>query len=141
MTIAAAAIYVAALAAIAVVDVRERRVPNRIVLPAAAVVLVLHTLGDPSWEWALGAAGGFVALLVPALVYPAGLGMGDVKLMLLLGAMLGRAVLPALLVGLLAAALPSLVLILRGRRGATLPLAPFLAFGGVVALPLVPLTG
>jgi leader peptidase (prepilin peptidase)/N-methyltransferase len=137
LTYAAAAVYVAALLVISVVDVRERRVPNRIVLPAAAIVLALRTIGDPSPEWALAALGAFAFLLVPALVYPAGLGMGDVKLMLLLGAMLGRDVLLALLVGFAAAALPSLVLLLGGRRRTTLPMAPFLALGGVVALPLV----
>jgi leader peptidase (prepilin peptidase) / N-methyltransferase len=137
LTYAAAAIYVAALLAISVVDVRERRVPNRIVLPAAAIVLALRTIGDPSPEWALAALGAFAFLLVPALVYPAGLGMGDVKLMLLLGAMLGRDVVTALVVGLAAAAIPSLVLLIMGRRRATFPLAPFLSLGGLVALPLV----
>ena len=137
MTIAAAALYVVALLAIAVVDLRERRVPNRVVLPAAAAVLALHTIGDPSPEWALAAAIAFVGLLVPALISPAGLGMGDAKLALLLGAMLGRDVLLALLVGFAAAAVPSAVLIATGRRRATLPLAPFLALGGIAALPLV----
>lgn len=137
MTIAAAAVFAAALLAIGAVDLRERRVPNRIVLPAAAAVLVLHTLGDRSWEWALGALIAFAGLLIPALVFPAGLGMGDVKLALLLGAMLGRNTLFALVVGFALAALPSLVLLLRGRRRATLPLAPFLAIGGLVSLPFV----
>jgi leader peptidase (prepilin peptidase)/N-methyltransferase len=137
VTTAAAVVFVAALVAIAFVDLRERRVPNRIVLPAAALVLVLHTIGDPSWEWAAAAAIAFVVLVLPALVYPAGLGMGDAKLMLLLGAMLGRDVLIALVVGFAAAAIPSLALLLRGRRRATLPLAPFLGLGGLVALPLV----
>ena len=137
MTVAAAAVFVAALLAIAWVDVRERRVPNRIVLPAAAVVLALHTLGDPSLEWTIAALAAFAFLLVPALVYPAGLGMGDVKLMLLLGAMLGEEVLVAVLVGFVAAAVPSIVLLLLGRRGTTIAFAPYLALGGLVALPLV----
>jgi leader peptidase (prepilin peptidase)/N-methyltransferase len=137
VTIAAATVYVAALLAISWVDLRERRVPNRIVLPAAAVVLALHTAGDPTPAWALAAAAAFAFLLVPALAYPAGLGMGDVKLMLLLGAMLGRETLLALIVGFAAAAVPALVLLLAGRRGTTLPLAPFLALGGLAALPFV----
>jgi leader peptidase (prepilin peptidase)/N-methyltransferase len=137
MTTAAAAVFVVALAGIVVYDLRERRVPNAIVLPAAVLVLVLHSLGDRSWEWIVAALIAFVALLIPAVVYPAGLGMGDVKLALLLGAMLGRNVLLALLIGFAAAAVPSLALILLGRRKATLPLAPFLALGGTVALPLV----
>jgi leader peptidase (prepilin peptidase)/N-methyltransferase len=137
VTVAAAAVFVAAILAIAAVDLRERRVPNRIVLPAAAAVLVLHTLGNRSPEWAIAAAAAFAGMLVPALVYPAGLGMGDVKLALLLGAMLGRDVLIALLIGFAAAAVPSLVLVVTGRRRATIPLAPFLGLGGLVALPLV----
>ena len=136
MTAAATAVFVAALLAIAWVDIRERRVPNRIVLPAAAIVLVLHTLGDPTPEWAIAALAAFGFLLVPALLYPAGLGIGDVKLMLLLGAMLGRDVLTALVLGLAAAAIPSLALLVAGRRRATLPLAPFLALGGLVALAI-----
>ena len=75
---AAAAVYCAALAAISVVDVRERRVPNRIVLPAAAVVLALVTAAEPSPEWALAGLAAAAFLLVPALIKPEGLGMGDV---------------------------------------------------------------
>jgi leader peptidase (prepilin peptidase)/N-methyltransferase len=136
VTVAAAVVYVGALLAIAWVDLRERRVPNRIVLPAAAVVLALRTIADPSPEWALAAAAAFAFLLVPALVYPAGLGMGDVKLMLLLGSMLGRDVLAALVVGLAAAALFSLALLVTGRRRTAFPLAPFLALGGLAGLAL-----
>jgi leader peptidase (prepilin peptidase)/N-methyltransferase len=134
---AAAAVYVAALLAISYIDVRERRVPNRIVLPAAAIVLALRTIGDPSPEWAIAALAAAAFLLVPAVIYPAGLGMGDVKLMLLLGAMLGRDVVTALVVGLAAAAIPSLVLLIMGRRRTTFPLAPFLALGGLLGLALV----
>lgn len=137
MTDAAAGVFVAALLGIAVVDLRERRVPNRIVLPAAALVLALHTAADPTWEWAAAAAAAFAALLVAALAVPGGLGMGDVKLCLLLGAMLGRDVLLALVIGFGLAALPSLVLLVTGHRRATLPLAPFLAAGGIAALPFV----
>lgn len=136
MTWAAVAVYCAALAAISVVDVLERRVPNRIVLPAAVAVLALVTAADPSPEWALAglAAAGF--LLVPALIKPEGLGMGDVKLALLLGFMLGRYVAAALAAGLVLSSLYGLALLATRGRGATMPLAPFLAAGGVAALAL-----
>jgi leader peptidase (prepilin peptidase)/N-methyltransferase len=65
------------------------------------------------------------------------MGMGDVKLALLLGAMLGRTVPIALMLGMLAALLPSIVLVARHgskARKMGIPLAPFLALGGVVAL-------
>ena len=89
----------AVLVAVTVTDLERRIIPNRIVLPALAVALVVQTLRDPGVEWLLAAlaAGGF--FLVLALVYPAGLGMGDVKLAAFLGAWLGRDVLIALVVG------------------------------------------
>ena len=105
------------LVAVTVTDLERRIIPNRIVLPALAVALVVQTLRDPGVEWLLAAlaAGGF--FLVLALVYPAGLGMGDVKLAAFLGAWLGRDVLVALFVGsLLGAAMAIAVL---GRRGAS----------------------
>ncbi len=75
--------------------------PNRIVLPALAVALVVQTIRDPSVEWLLAALGAGGFFLVLALVYPAGLGMGDVKLAAFLGAWLGWDVAVALFVGTL----------------------------------------
>jgi leader peptidase (prepilin peptidase)/N-methyltransferase len=77
------------------------------------------------------------ATLLLALVYPAGLGMGDVKLTLLLGAALGGAVLPALLMGTLAGGLAGLVLLARhGRRARNraIPYGPFLGFGAIATM-------
>jgi leader peptidase (prepilin peptidase)/N-methyltransferase len=125
------------LVTLSAIDLEHRIVPNRIVLPAAAVVLAAQTLIDPSLEWVLGALGASLFLLVAALIYPAGLGMGDVKLALLLGAMLGRSVSLALMIGFLAALVPSLVLFARHgsrARKMAIPLVPFLAFGALVAL-------
>lgn len=132
-----AAFFCAALVAVSATDFEHRIVPNRIVLPAAVLVLAAQSALHPSPEWALGALGASGFLFVAALVYPAGMGMGDVKLALLLGAMLGRSVTVALMVGMLAALLPSLVLLARHgsrARKMAIPFAPFLAFGGVVAL-------
>jgi leader peptidase (prepilin peptidase) / N-methyltransferase len=133
------AFFAAVLVVLSVIDLRTRRLPNRIVLPAAALVLAAQIAISPdrALEWTLGAAGAFTFLLVAALVNPAGLGMGDVKLALLLGAALGWAVAPALFIGLAAAALAGVVLIARGgwaARKTAVPLGPFLALGGLVAL-------
>jgi leader peptidase (prepilin peptidase) / N-methyltransferase len=127
----------AVVVAVTVTDLERRIVPNRIVLPALAVALVVQTLRDPSVEWLLAAlgAGGFFLLL--ALVYPAGLGMGDVKLAAFLGAWLGRDVAVALVVGSLLGALwAGAVLLRQGASGrkATLPYVPALAVGAVVGL-------
>ena len=132
-----AAAWCAVLVAISAIDLEHRIVPNRIVLPAAAAVLVARTLIDPSPEWLLGALGAFAFLLAAALVYPAGMGMGDVKLALLLGAMLGRDVGVGLMAGMVAAMVPSVVLLARhggAARKMGIPFAPFLAIGAVLAL-------
>jgi leader peptidase (prepilin peptidase)/N-methyltransferase len=132
-----AAFACAVLVAISAIDLEHRIVPNRIVLPAAAIVLVAQTALEPSPEWALGALGAAGFLFVAALFYPAGMGMGDVKLALLLGALLGRLVPVALMVGMVAALVPSVVLLARhgsAARKMGIPFAPFLAFGAVVAL-------
>jgi leader peptidase (prepilin peptidase)/N-methyltransferase len=134
---ALASFFVIVLVTLSAADLRYRLVPNRIVIPAAAVVLVAHTAIDPSPEWLLGALGASTFLLAAALAYPKGLGMGDVKVALLLGAMLGRNVALALMIGFLAALVPSLVLFARhgsSARKMAIPLVPFLAIGGVVAL-------
>lgn len=134
---ALASFFCIVLVTLSAADLRYRLVPNRIVLPAAAIVLVAHTAIDPSVEWVLAALGASAFLLVAALVHPKGLGMGDVKLALLLGAMLGVDVVIALMVGFLAALVPSLVLLLRHgsrARKMAIPLVPFLALGAVVAL-------
>jgi leader peptidase (prepilin peptidase)/N-methyltransferase len=129
--------FCAVLVALSAIDVQHRIVPNRIVVPSAAIALVAHTAIDPSpaWAvWALIAAGG---LFLVVLAYPKGLGMGDVKLALLLGAMLGASVTVALMIGLFAALIPSAVLVSRhgaSARKMGVPLVPFLSLGAVVAL-------
>jgi leader peptidase (prepilin peptidase) / N-methyltransferase len=134
---ALAAGFCAVLVVLSVIDVNHRIVPNRIVVPAAGVVLLVHTALDPSraWlTWALVAAGG---LFLVVLAYPKGLGMGDVKLALLLGAMLGASVTVALMLGLFAALVPAAVLVSRhgsSARKMGVPLVPFLSFGAIVAL-------
>jgi leader peptidase (prepilin peptidase)/N-methyltransferase len=138
---AVAAFFVATLCVIAAIDIAERRVPNRIVLPATAGVLIAQTalVPDRALEWALSAIGASLALLLPHLVYPAGLGMGDVKLALLLGAALGSAVSTALFIGFCAAGVFAVLLLGTYGLGAgrrTIPFAPFLAYGGIVALLL-----
>lgn len=132
-----AAFFCAVLATVSAIDIAERIIPNRIVLPAAAIVLVANTAIDPGPQWILGAVGACGFLLVAALVYPAGMGMGDVKLALLMGAALGRTVPVALIVGMLAAVVPSIFLVVRyGAKGRKMgiPFGPFLAVGSIVAL-------
>jgi len=132
-----AALFCVTLVTISATDLSHRIVPNVIVLPAAAIVLVAMTALDPSAEWALGAFGAAFFLFLAALAYPKGMGMGDVKLALLLGAMLGRVVPVALMLGMLSALVPAVFLFVRhgsAARKMAIPFAPFLSLGGVVGL-------
>ena len=129
--------FCAVLVTLSAIDIQHHIVPNRIVIPAAAVTLVAHTLIDPSVAWLLGALGGSFVLFLAVLAYPKGLGMGDVKLALLLGAMLGAAVSVALFIGFVAGLVPAIVLLARhgsAARKMAVPLVPFLSFGAVIAL-------
>jgi len=118
-------------------DLEHRLIPDLVVLPGAVAVLALRTIDDPSVEWILSALGAGLALFLVALVYRGGLGMGDVKLSALLGAGLGISVIVAMFVGFFAAFVPAAVLFAqhgKGARKSAIPLGPFLALGGVIAL-------
>jgi leader peptidase (prepilin peptidase) / N-methyltransferase len=124
----------------ALIDLEHRIIPNKLTALGAVLALLIGLALDPAGEperlIAGAAAGGF--LLLAALAYPAGMGMGDVKLAAVLGLLLGRAVAPALLVALLCGALVGAAIIAHkgareGRRTAV-PFGPFLALGALVAV-------
>jgi leader peptidase (prepilin peptidase)/N-methyltransferase len=132
-----AAIFCWVLVVITRTDLEHRLIPDAIVLPGAVVVLALRTIDDPGVEWILSALAAGLVLFLVVLVYPRGLGMGDVKLTAFLGAGLGVSVVVALFVGFFLAFVPALLLFVRHGRAArtsAIPLGPFLAAGGIVAL-------
>lgn len=131
--------FAAMLIVVAQIDLERRIVPNKIVVPALAYGLLANALvrTDQLPELLVAGAGAFLFLLVTALVYPAGMGMGDVKLAGVMGLFLGKAVIPALLTGFLAGALVGIGMMLRegsGARKKGVPFAPFLALGGLVGI-------
>ncbi|WP_309229581.1 MULTISPECIES: A24 family peptidase [unclassified Blastococcus] len=134
---------------LALVDLRVKLLPNRILLPATVVAVALLTLAavlDDAWPdlWRalLAGAASFAVLLVMALLAPTGLGMGDVKLAGLLGLVLGWFGWPAVLLGFLLGFLVQAVLglallaVRRADRGTELPFGPALLAGTVVAVLL-----
>ena len=134
-----AAFFVAVLVLLSAIDVERRILPNVVVLPATAVVLAaqLALFPERAVEWVVSALGASLFLFLALLAYPKGMGMGDVKLALLLGAALGKAVWVGLMVGMLAGSLAGALLIAReglAARKRTIPFGPFLALGAVVAL-------
>jgi leader peptidase (prepilin peptidase) / N-methyltransferase len=134
-----AAFFVSVLVVLSVIDVERRILPDKIVLPSTAVVLAaqLAVHPDRAPEWILGALGASLFLFLALLAYPKGMGMGDVKLCLLLGAALGKLVVVALMLGMVAALVPAVVLVARhgaAARKMAIPFGPFLAFGAILAL-------
>lgn len=128
-----------ALIPVVVIDLEHKLIPNIVVLPATAIALVFAVLHDPRRWWVpVAAAAGAAAFLgVLWLVYPRGMGLGDVKLALLLGAVLGASVIPALAIAFFAGSIIGITLIARTGRSArktAVPFGPFLAAGALIAL-------
>jgi leader peptidase (prepilin peptidase)/N-methyltransferase len=133
-------VFVLLLVPVTLIDLDHRIIPNKLMLvgTVVSIAILLGTDPDSLTEHliAAGAAGGF--LLIAALAYPAGMGMGDVKLAGVMGLFLGRSVGPAMLVALVAGSVVGAAII--ARKGATegrktaIPFGPYLAFGGIVGL-------
>lgn len=131
------------LAAVALIDLDHHIIPNKILLPAAVwgvISAAIVRLSDLPELLAWG-AGAFAVLLLIALIYPAGMGMGDVKLAGVMGLYLGNAVLPAFLVAFLSGSVVGVTMIARhgsGARKMGVPFGPFLALGGLIGLLVGP---
>jgi prepilin signal peptidase PulO-like enzyme (type II secretory pathway) len=141
-----AAFLAVVLVVVAATDLERRIIPNRVVLPAMAIVLIANTAARPSrsLEIVLAAGGAALFFLIPNLISTSLMGMGDVKLALLLGAGLGTGVVGALIVACISVFPLALVMIARGgvaARKTPIPFGPFLALGGLVILIVPGLAG
>lgn len=141
--VVAFAVFAVVSAALAVGDVRRRRLPDRVMLPATIVAVLLLAVaaartGCPSRaaEVALGAAAAFGVCLLVRLARPEAFGGGDVKLAALVGAHLGwfgpEAVASGVALGFVAAGVAGVGVLAAGGRGSDLPFAPFLLLGAWV---------
>jgi leader peptidase (prepilin peptidase) / N-methyltransferase len=133
------ALFTVVLVVLSAIDIERGILPNRVVLPATGVVLLLQIafFPDQALEWVVSSLGAGLFFLVAYLTYRAGLGLGDVKFALLLGAGLGKGVVLGIFVGMFAAGIAGVVIIARQglqARKKTIPLGPFLAFGAVISL-------
>jgi leader peptidase (prepilin peptidase) / N-methyltransferase len=131
--------FAAMLIAVADIDLEHRIVPNKILAPMAVWGVAASAVVRPEMlpELLIAGAGAFLFLLVAALAYPAGMGMGDVKLAGVMGLYLGVSVIPGMLIAFLAGSVVGIAIMLRhgaDARKRGVPFAPFLALGGGVAL-------
>jgi leader peptidase (prepilin peptidase)/N-methyltransferase len=134
-----AALFVIVLVVLSVIDIEQRILPNRIVIPATVVILALQLIffPDQALEWIVSTLGAAAFFGLAYVTYRAGLGLGDVKFAALLGAGLGKAVVLGIFVGMFAAGIAGLVIVARegmSARKKAIPLGPFLAFGAVISL-------
>lgn len=131
--------FAAMLIVVAGIDLDHRIIPNKVLLPAAIWGLAATVAFRPdNIDDALIAGGiAFAALLLAAVAYPAGMGMGDVKLAGVMGIYLGSGVAPAMLAAFLAGSIVGIAIIAREGRDARkkgVPFGPFLALGGLVGI-------
>ena len=133
------------LVALSVIDVRVKRLPNRLVYPSLLIATPYIVAADLAGGHldAIRAAIGFVAygaaLLIVALIAPAGMGMGDVKLAGLIGLVLGSIGLGLVAVaggvGILLGGAGAMVALLAGAgRKTKVPYGPFMVGGALVAV-------
>lgn len=136
--------FLGLLAAISVIDLRHRKIPNRLVLPAVGLgvgfVVVADLAGSQldAVRAVLGLLSYGAGLLVVALIAPRGMGMGDVKLAGLIGLALGglglRFVVVAAGAGIALGGVGAAVALALGAgRKSALPFGPFLAAGAAIA--------
>ena len=134
-----AAGFSAVLVVLSAIDIERGIIPNRIVLPATGVILVaqLALFPNHALEWVLAPLAVAGVLAIPALLGRAWMGMGDIKLVLLLGAGLGWEVLGAMVVACLCVFPAAVAVLVRGglaARKSTIPFGPFLALGALIVL-------
>lgn len=133
-------IFLAGLIAIAFIDLEHMIIPNSIVLPGTVVGLAASIALRPGswWVYIAGSLGAAAFMLVLALLWSGGMGPGDIKMALFMGAFLGEQVLVALFFAFLSGALVGLYLILvrKQSRKTRVPFGPFLALGSLIALYL-----
>ena len=136
-------ILVAILVALFGIDLEHQILPNTITLPGIIVGLMFSFIAPPGWKDALlGALLGAGVLYGIAAAYYAvrreeGLGMGDVKMLAMIGAFLGwKAVLVTMVLSSFSGAAIGLALISAQRGGMklALPFGTFLAVGAVAAM-------
>jgi leader peptidase (prepilin peptidase) / N-methyltransferase len=129
--------FVAAMVAVAFIDYDHMIIPNKIVLPGALLGLMASVAIHPQrwWVYVVGSLGAAAFMFLLALLWPGGMGPGDIKLALFMGAVLGAYVMVALFAAFLLGSLVGLFMLLVQKRSRKekIPFGPYLALGAILA--------
>jgi leader peptidase (prepilin peptidase)/N-methyltransferase len=139
-----ALLFISTMIIIFFIDLEYQIIPNVVVLPVAviglvAMVAISLTTKDPDFPvwWAFPLSGLIAAavFLSIAVAVPKGMGMGDVKMVGMMGFFLGRSAALGIFIGVLLGSLIGIGLMVAGKKGrkSRLPLGPFLAVGALIA--------
>ena len=130
--------FIAAMVAVAFIDYDHMIIPNKIVLPGAVLGLVASVAIDPQrwWVYLAGSVGAAAFMFILVMVWPGGMGPGDIKMALFMGAVLGTHVVVALFAAFLFGSIAGIYIIVvqKGSRKARIPFGPYLALGAVLAV-------
>ncbi len=130
--------FIAAMVAVAFIDYDHMVIPNKIVLPGALIGLAASVALNPQrwWVYVASSAGAAAFMFALAMIWPGGMGPGDIKMALFMGAVLGASVLVALFAAFLFGSLFGLYLMLVKKRSrkTRIPFGPYLAAGSVLAI-------
>jgi prepilin signal peptidase PulO-like enzyme (type II secretory pathway) len=131
-------ILISALIIVSFTDIEHGIIPNVVILPFTAIGLVVSIILKPQKWWVIlaFAFGAFLFMLIISLVYPKGMGMGDVKLSLMAGSFLVEKIIPGLFIGFLAGSIYGLAMIIIKKKKfkQTIPFGPFISSGCIIAL-------
>lgn len=131
-------ILISALIIVSFTDIEHGIIPNVVVLPFTAIGLIINSIFIPQKWWVIlaFAFGAFLFMLIISLVYPKGMGMGDVKLSLMAGSFLVEKIIPGLFIGFLAGSIYGIIMIILKKKKfrQTIPFGPFISSGCVIAL-------
>ena len=140
-------VYASFLIVMFFIDLEHQLILNKVVYPGIMVAFAFSFLWPDAFSflWTdlgvvsslIGGAVGFALLFLPYIIYPKGMGAGDVKLALMIGLMTGfPEVFVALLLAIVGGGLLAILLLALGlkKRGEAIPFGPFLAASAMVAL-------
>lgn len=133
-----ALLFVSMLVIITVSDIAYMLIPNKILLPFAIAIAMLRLVSPltPWWDSFLGAAVGFLVLLLIAIVSKGGMGGGDIKLFFVIGLVLGtKLTLFTLFLAALFGSIVGIIYLRRTRQGrkTPVPFGPSIAVAAVIS--------